>query len=86
MSQESEIRVKEATSASEGRGIWKWKEGDVVNRIERRAIGKEEGVGRGPVVNTVEAWSKGEKVVTCRLNSCSHGKPKMNQSVPIPPI
>ena len=62
MSQESEIRVEEATLASEDKGTWK--EGDVANDLGNREKGnqkRKQGSGRGPVVNIVEAWSKREE-------------------------
>ena len=65
MSQESEIRGKEATSASEGKRSMEverkvtWR---TIWEIERRVIGKERGSRHGLVVNTVEMWRRGEKL------------------------
>ena len=63
MSQESEIRVKEATSASENKGVWKWKEGDMTDDsgMERRVIGRGRRSGYEPIANIVETWKKGRK-------------------------
>ena len=41
MSQESEIRVEEATSANEDKRIWKCEEGDVANNLGNREKGSQ---------------------------------------------
>ena len=64
MSQESEIRVKEATSASEGKEEYgSGTEGDVVNDLGNREKSDRKGRGSGhrSVMNMAEIRRKEEK-------------------------